>query len=406
MEITQVLKILSNPGNAMIKPGLERMMKIMQRLENPQFNYKVIHITGSNGKGSTATFIETGLIAEGFKVGKYSSPFIKNIHETISLNGQSISDEELINAFLPINSYNEKYQLGLSPFELLTALMFNYFAKKQIDYLVLEVGMGGKNDATNVVNPLVSIITNISLEHTNYLGNTLELIASEKAGIIKNNSFTIIADNGIELMNAVSKQTNNYVNVLKKYSYTVNLDFNNFTNQLNFNDRTYSLSMLGDFQALNFLCAYETFNYLKISQSAINYSALNSKIRGRLEVTGYAPLTIIDAAHNESGVRELVKSIQGIFKPSEVVIIIAILKDKNINQMLELLKNLTNTIIYTNIPDNPRSIEAVELAQIGCKKFIRQHVCENIGSAIKLAKTMNKKLVLVTGSIYLLSHVL
>lgn len=234
----EIADTLLNPGNANIKPGLERMHAVLDQLTNPQNNYKVIHITGTNGKGSTAAFIATGLIHAGFKVGKFMSPHIVRINECITINNQEIHDEDIERIYFIIEEINKAYTVEPSPFELLTLIMFYYMAEQKVDYLVLEAGMGGATDCTNVVDSIYSIITNVALEHTKWLGNTLEDIAKNKAGIIKNGK-TIIADNGIELLNAVKNKTTNYVNVLDKYQLELDLDDKNFKTMVIISLRAY-----------------------------------------------------------------------------------------------------------------------------------------------------------------------
>ncbi|MFN7094476.1 MAG: bifunctional folylpolyglutamate synthase/dihydrofolate synthase, partial [Burkholderiales bacterium] len=236
----EVIQHLIDPGNTQVKPGLDRMKQALALLANPNQQAKVIHITGTNGKGSTAAFIETGLIHAGYTVAKYTSPYIQQINETIRINGLPISDAELEENFFKIKAKIKQHDITLSPFEYLTVIMFYHIAKHQPDFLILEVGMGGENDATNVVEPLFSIITNISLEHTNWLGETLRDIAKEKAGIIKQGK-VIIADHTPELIDEVKLRTANYLNVLDEYSIEPVLDAVNFRTMVEINHQTYAL---------------------------------------------------------------------------------------------------------------------------------------------------------------------
>ena len=401
----EVSTALINPGNSNITPGLNKIEQILTILDNPQYKYQVIHITGTNGKGSTAAFIEAGLIHAGKSVGKYTSPYIKSINETIVLNHNPISDDDLNYHFWHLQPLLNINQIKLSPFELLTAIMFTYFAKHNIEYLVLEVGLGGQDDATNVVNSVISIITNIGLEHTNYLGNTLEDIASAKAGIIKN-GYTIIADNNPELIAAVKARTSNYVNVLDKYQYLIKLDSGKFHTQLQLFGEgcDYDLSLFGHFQAKNFLCAFEALQKLGINKDSIKFAAENTRHPGRLELRERDPLIVFDATHNADGAKSLVESLSGLYRRDEVVIITSILGDKNQLQMLNLLSNLANNIICTEIKDNPRSSKAEDLAAIATLFFENVKVIPNPLNALELARTLSKKLILVTGSLYLLSY--
>lgn len=409
----EVYAILNNPGNAIVIPGLDRIQQVLLKLGDPQHQYKVIHITGSNGKGSTAEFIATGLIHTGYKVGKYTSPYIKVINETITLNHQQISSAELEEQFYIIKEILTQYNLTLSPFEYLTVIMFNYFATHKIDYLVLEVGMGGTDDATNVVDPIISIITNISLEHTKFLGNTLTDIARAKCGIIKCGT-VIIADNKLELIKCVEAKTTAYTNILKKYKSDIKLDYDNFKTRLKFvknslepntsvQSNYYDLSLFGHFQANNFLCAYEVFKQLDINETSIKYAAENTKHRGRFEVIDTKPLVVLDASHNLAGAVELVYSLQGQYNPDDVMLVVAVLQDKDQDNMLREFAKISHHIICTSIPNNPRAMEAKELQVLAKRHIVDTAAISDPQEALSLAKSLDVSIIIVTGSIYLLT---
>lgn len=403
-----IIKHLIDPGYANIQPGLERMATALKILDNPQLTYPVIHITGTNGKGSTAAFIESGLLASGFKIGKFTSPYLFKINESIVLNHNLISDRELEECFFAIYPHLMTQQIELSPFEFLTVIMFYYFAQQNIDYLVLEVGMGGTHDATNVVHAKFSIITNIELEHTQYFGNSLDAIATEKIGIIKDGSQVIIADSKPELVDKIKTKTTQYVNVLTKYKPQITLNNLDFTTKLQFIDnqqlKRYELHLFGKFQAYNFLCAYEIFKNLGIVEEHIQFAAKHPQVKGRLEIISYNPLQIIDAAHNAAGVKSLYMSLHGIYKPSNVVIVTAILIDKNVPEMFTWLSKLSSTIICTSISDNRRSHLASDLAMFAKEKFDDVFTISPAQDALEFAKKLNKQMILITGSIYLLGE--
>jgi dihydrofolate synthase/folylpolyglutamate synthase len=421
----QIIDELTTKSNINITPGLDRIKILLNYLGNPQNNYKVIHITGSNGKGSTAAFIEAGLIHAKYKVGKYTSPHIYAINETITLNGVAISDNILEDTFIYVKNIVNIHNLLASPFELLTAIMFYFFSKNGIEYLVLEVGMGGENDATNVIlNPVYCIITNIALEHTNWLGNSLKDIAKEKTGIIKNNTPTVFADNSIELLVQIKKRTNYYTNILDKYLGSIVLDFINFKTILAINLEVsplgskdlmeiYSLNLFGKFQAYNFLCAYEVLSGLNIAAESIRYAAESAKWHGRLERIAINPEIIVDATHNESGAKVLYDTLAINYIPEDVVVITSILADKNIPAMLGYLNQISSTIIFTSITTTSRGLEASKLYDIyQSSGMIEDHasintICYSIEdplAALEFAKTLNKKLILITGSLYLIKH--
>ncbi len=391
---------LINPGNTNIIPGLERVHKILDILGNPQHRYQVIHITGTNGKGSTAAFLESGLVNGGYKVGKFTSPHITKINECIIINHKEISDTDLESIYFKIKELITVHNIELSPFEFLTTIMFEYFASYAIDWLILEVGMGGLKDATNVVNSKYSIITNVELEHCMWLGNTISEIATEKSGIIKA-GLTIFADNKPEVAEVISNKTTNYINVLSKFEFSIDLDLEHFRTLLNVDYKLYSLSLFGKFQAYNFLCAYAVFKDMGIADKHIKYAAENTVWPYRLMVLEKNPLVIVDATHNESGAKSLHDSLLGIYDPIDVVIVTSILRDKNVKAMLKYFAKLATSVIYTSIDNNPRGMKGADIANIGAVLFHNELCIDKPIDAINKAKQMNKKVIIVTGSIYL-----
>ena len=399
---TKLIDDLINLGNTKIIPGLERMHKILDILGNPQHKYQVIHITGTNGKGSTAAFLESALVRGGYKVGKFTSPHIRKINECITINHKEISNTELESCYFKIKELITVHNIELSPFEFLTSIMFEYFAIEAIDWLILEVGMGGLNDATNVVNSKYSIITNIELEHCMWLGNTISEIAVEKSGIIKS-GLTIYADNKAEVVEIISNKTSNYINVLSQYKFSINLDLENFRTLLNVDDSLYSLSLFGKFQAYNFLCAYTVLKDMEIADKHIKYAAENTLWPYRLMVLEKDPLVIVDATHNAAGAKSLHDSLLGIYDPNDVVVVTSILQDKNVKAMLKYFAKLATSVIYTSIDNNPRGMKASDMANIGIGMFSNELCIDRPRDAINKAKQMNKKVIIVTGSLYLLA---
>ncbi|MBY0378869.1 MAG: hypothetical protein K2P99_00555, partial [Burkholderiales bacterium] len=340
------------------------------------------------------------------------------INETICLNGCQISDEDIEKIFFIIQIAEIKCNIKLSQFELLTVIMFYYFKQCSIDFLVLEVGMGGKNDATNVIKqPICAVITNISLEHTQWFGNSLYDIAAEKSGIIKNCP-VIIADNSQELYAAVCGRATEVINILHKYNINTSLKFDNFTTNLSFTYKSdcthhqynYNLSLFGKFQALNFLCAYEVFNLLKISDSSIKHSAESTLWAGRLEQLSRNPSILLDATHNEAGAKALYETLSGHYNPSDVVIVTSILADKNIRGMLDYFKKIAQPIIFTSINCTNRGMDANTLYNIATDNLqdsdkIRFYNVDSPLEALFYAKSLNKKLIIITGSLYLLKQI-
>lgn len=405
-----IINELSNLNPPTTEFNNKLMLKALPLLGNPQNNYKVIHIAGTNGKGSTAAFLEEGLFQAGYKTGKFSSPHINKINECITYNKTQIDDNSLIKHYRELKSILSKNNIYPSSFEMLTLVMFSFFAEKKIDYLILETGMGGRDDCTNVVNSSYSIITNISLEHTQWLGNSLTEIATHKCGIIKN-GLTILGENIPELVSTAKKITSNLVLIDDLYDYTSRLDFKSFTTKLSIANKQndyyqFELSLFGHFQARNFLCAYTVLKDLGINMDSIRKAAKETVWLGRLQKISTYPLVIADASHNESGTKVLAKSLNRYRNKKESIIICSILKDKDIDKMLDNYSRISQNIIFCSISNQPRASNPFLLAKKARHKFKNIYVMPSAELALYQAKKMKKLLILISGSIYLLKTIL
>lgn len=403
MEINNLLDELYSYSMHGIKLGLENIKTLCKELGNPQNDYKIIHVAGTNGKGSTSTTIETILLEAGYKVGKYTSPHILKFNERIRANGKDIEDIDIVKYYELIKKII--HQTGIRPtfFEVTTAMMFKYFSDLKLDYVVLETGMGGRFDATNVCDAEICVITNVSLDHTEYLGDSIYKIAKEKAGIIKNCPKVIVADNNIEFLKAISEEKAQITNVLEKYSDAKKtLDFNRFITQIEIDNKLFNFSLFGDYQFKNFLTAYEVLKELNISDDIITTGCQKVVWQCRFEKYSENPLVILDGAHNVDGMQELCKVIKQGFKPQELVIITSILKDKDVKHMLLLMREISENIIFTSLEENPRGTSGeIILEQLEDKRGC--FVENNIKKAYEMAKKMNKKAIIVCGSFYTLS---
>lgn len=386
-----------------IKLGLENIKTLCRELGEPQKKYKIIHVAGTNGKGSTSTTLESILLESGYRVGKYTSPHILKFNERIRANGKDISDEDIVKYYELIKSVIAKTGVKPTFFEVTTAMMFKYFADLGLDYVVLETGMGGRFDATNVCEAQICVITNVSLDHTEYLGDTIYKIAKEKAGIIKNCKKVVVADNNLEFLRAISEEKAEIINVLEKYKDAhMKLDFEKFVTEIEIGAEKYYFSLFGDYQFKNFLTAYEVALQLGIDKEIIKKASQKVVWQCRFERYSQNPLVVLDGAHNEDGMRELCKTLKQGYKSSDVVIITSILKDKDIKHMLSLMREVTDNIIFTSLEENPRGstgekiIEQLEDKR-GCV------VENNMKKAYELAKSYDKKIIVVCGSFYTLS---
>lgn len=403
MNINELLDELYSYSMHGIKLGLENIKKICEELGNPQNSYKIIHIAGTNGKGSTATTLETILLEAGYSVGKYTSPHILKFNERIRADGKDISDEDIAYYYEMVKKAIENAKVKPTFFEVTTAMMFRYFQDKKVDYVVLETGMGGRFDATNITKADLCIITNVTLDHTEYLGDTIYKIAREKAGIIKECPKVIVADNNSEFLKAINEEKAKVINVLEKYKYAEEkLDFENFVTEIKIDGDIFEFSLFGDYQFKNFLCAYEAALELGISKEIIKKASKKVIWQCRFERYSNNPLVVLDGAHNPDGMTELKKIIEKGYKPEEVVAIVSILKDKDIKSMLKILKSISSTLILTSLAENPRGTSGEEiyrqLSNIdGCS------IENDLMKAYKKALDMKKKIILICGSFYLLS---
>ena len=403
--------ILDNPINSFINMGLDNIKIILNHLNNPQNKIKAIHVTGTNGKGSVVNYIYNGLRYQGYNVGKFTSPHIYKINETIIYNDLEINDIQLKYYYEIILPIMNRSQIKLSQFELLTVIMFLFFKDLAIDFAVIEVGMGGLLDATNVIqSPIISIITNIDLEHSQFLGNSYLDIIKHKCGIIKD-SEVVIANNNLELINYLTNNNYKYTNILNKYKYDIKLDYSKFITNIKLYDinnnlilKTY-LANFGFYQINNFITAYEVLKKLNISLQNIIKSANNTKLFGRLSIIANHPTIILDVTHNAHGANALITNFINHFSRDDIVIITSILKDKDISSMINSYNKISNQLIITSINNTPRGLNANNIIS-KLKDIPKNILIENDPKkALNLAKTFNKKIILISGSTYLLKEI-
>ncbi|WP_028856218.1 bifunctional folylpolyglutamate synthase/dihydrofolate synthase [Psychrilyobacter atlanticus] len=401
MNIDKTLEELYSLTNMGIKLGLDNIKNILKLMGNPQDNYKILHIAGTNGKGSTATILEASLLEAGYKVGKYTSPHIEKFNERIVVNREQISDERICSYYKKIRTLIEVNDLHPTFFEITTAMMFDYFKDCGCEYVVLETGLGGRFDATNVCHPEISIITNISMDHINILGDNLTDIAREKCGIIKD-SPVVIADSKPELITAVEKKTKDYVDVLKKYR---NVKFElteDFGTTIYIDNMEFNLSLYGEYQINNFLGAYEALKKIGISNKNIQDAVSKVFWPGRFEIYSKEdPIVILDGAHNVDAASRLKENILSKYRKNGVVTLVSILEDKDRDGILEEISKFSDEIIFTSLEDFHRGTSGSQLLDL-VSDFKDQIVEDNLIKAFELAKK-TKKVIVICGSFYLLS---
>ena len=437
MKINEVLKKIFNMRTInkriteeSLNQNNEKLKKIYELLGEPCKNKKIIHIAGTNGKGSTATFLENIFFAGGYSVAKFTSPHILKFNERILINKKMISDEDVVKYYEIVMELLEKNSFQINFFEIATFMALLYFEEKNPDFIFLETGLGGRYDATNVVNSTIAVITNISFDHVSLLGNSLDKIADRKAGIIKNRQLCIYAQNLTELENAVKKETDNSINVLKKYdNFQVELDTQNYKTIVmilenenldkfeNIEDKKnksklkkiFILPLFGKFQANNFLIAYEIAKIYDISDEIIQKGLDEISLAGRFEIFSQNPITILDVAHNDDSVRVLVENLNELFKNDEVIFILSILGTKDIANIFERILEKNYKIFITSLKEVTYGLSANEIkknlenANILINNIIFE---DNILDAYNQAKEMvleknsRYKAIVVCGSFY------
>ncbi|MBS3096912.1 bifunctional folylpolyglutamate synthase/dihydrofolate synthase, partial [Candidatus Woesearchaeota archaeon] len=393
----KILKYLYSLESPKIKLGLDRIQGLLGKIGNPEKELKCIHVAGTNGKGSVCAMIFCILKEAGYKVGLYTSPHLKRFNERIRVNGHFITDKEIVEYFLKVKPFitNQSF------FEITTAMAFLNFREKNVDFAVLEVGLGGRLDATNVAVPLVSAITNIGIEHTELLGKTIEKIAFEKAGIIKNNVPVVTGAKGraLEVIKKIARQRNAPLFLAKKYK---NIKFGYLNG--NFQQKNKDI-------ALTTINIFKKYNQIKINGKQIMNGIKKTKWQGRLEFV--SKNVLVDCAHNPSGFAVLKKELSIIKKQKNIknfIFVVGMQNDKDIPIMLKTIKPLISTIIFTK-SKNEKAAKPEDLLKnfnkLNQNKQIQIKIIENPKKALKYAKKISgkKDLIVVTGSIYLVGEV-
>lgn len=412
---------LSNFYKGTKKPSLSGMEFLMDKFGHPEKSSKVIHIAGTNGKGSCAEMMTNILIKAGYKVGKFIGPHLEKYNERISINNKNILDSEMENLIIKIkpkiDKYNNENELKITLFELLTTMAILYFYENNCDFIVLETGLGGLYDCTNVVTPLVSIITSIGYDHMHILGNSLLEIASQKAGIIKQDSKTVFAlseDNAVnEMIKNVCLEKNNklYIvdkNNIKNHSY--NQEFQKFDYK---EYKDILINLKGEKQVLNSIICIECIDILRKLSYVISDQVLRDGLKtivhkGRFEIINKNPLMIFDGAHNKPAIENFINSVKMYYENEKKVVVISILKTKDYEMILkELLKDENAVFIFTDGNDKNKFVEKEVLIEIA-KNYSRNENLYTIelNNVVKFVKEKySDRVTFFVGSFYVYGDV-
>ena len=362
-----------------IRLGLKNISGLMKSLGNPHNSFKSVHVAGTNGKGSVCAFISSILQKAGYKVGLYTSPHLFDFKERIQVNGEEISEETVVRLLDKIKPFIKDHTF----FEVITAIAFLYFSEQEVDIAIIEVGLGGRLDATNVITPLVSVITNISEEHTHYLGEKLDQIAFEKAGIIKSGIPVVSAAAGISLkvIQQVCSENNSELHIAKP--------------------RHLETSLKGDFQEENASVALKVIDLLegfKINDNAIKDGLHSAQWPGRMQFI--SKKLLLDCAHNPAGAAALAKELRKL-SYNKIVLVLGIMGDKDIPSICKHLEQFADEIIVTK-PKIDRAAEPEEIS----RHLAKSHIIEpDVCKAIERANACCRNgLVVVAGSIYLIGE--
>ena len=383
-------------GASAYKKDLSNTILLMNHLHNPEAKFKSIHVAGTNGKGSTSSMIASILQEAGYKVGLYTSPHLKDFRERIRINGDKISEDFVIDFIADNKSFFEANQLSF--FEMTVGLAFDFFAKKQVDVAIIEVGMGGRLDSTNVITPLLSVITNIGFDHTDFLGNTLSKIAFEKAGIIKSNIPVVIGEYEEETQSV-------FLDKAKIEDAPIYFAQDN-------PEVTYECVLLGDYQRKNLKTVLQAIDLLKtdfnIEENQIKLGLKNviqnTGLLGRWQILNTQPFTVCDTAHNSQGLKIVLDQIQKhTFEALHVVL--GVVNDKDLDSILPLFPK--NAKYYFCKPNVPRGLDADKLGEKANDFGLIGKVYDSVSEAYMNAKLLaqNTDFIYIGGSTFVVAEI-
>lgn len=409
------LPMFSRIGAAAYKKDLNNTIALCEFLENPHQKFKSIHIAGTNGKGSISHMLAAILQTAGYKTGLYTSPHLKDFRERIKVNGEMVSEQFVIDFTDKIKPVAEKTEPSF--FELTVAMAFEYFAEQQVDIAIVETGLGGRLDSTNIVTPELSIISNIGMDHMNILGETLEKIAEEKAGIIKEKIPVIIGEivpDTFPVFEKKAKEKNAPMIIASSerqvtdWRWEKNYLFVSVGDPHHASHKTYQLDLPGIYQAKNLLSVLEACNQLREKQWNITDNHIHEALKqvkkitglhGRWEILHHSPFVVVDVAHNEDGIKQLVQQIE-LTEHRNLHIVMGVVRDKEIENVLHLLPK--HATYYFTRAQIPRALTPEELQEQAARHGLKGNTYSTVNTALYAAslKAKAKDMIIICGSIF------
>lgn len=401
---TQIKQDLTSKEKFHIKLGLERVSAVLELIGNPQDSIKTIHVAGTNGKGSTSAMLAKILEKSNYKVGLYTSPHLVKYNERIKISSQDISDSDFSSLLEKVNAIASENDIILTEFEALTVVAFWYFQQQQIDIAVIEVGLGGRLDATNVINPILEIITSISLDHTERLGDSIEKVAFEKAGIIKPNSIVITNSNnaGLEIIKNKALDMGAKIELAPEASDVI---FKNGINQIKIGDKTYKTNLFGEFQGDNLSLAVKSLEVLQgkgFKIKNLNEALLNVYWPARMQFL--KPNVILDGAHNPSAAKALRETLDKNFPTQKRTWFFGALKNKDFKKNIEILFSPEDTVYFVGF-EAPNSCLYSDFIEVYSSKSA---FCLDIMQLFAIYDNIadDNNLAIICGSLYLAGQIL
>ena len=394
------------------RPGLERISELLRKMGNPQDNLKFVHVAGTNGKGSFCAMLSSVLSDAGYKTGLYTSPYVKYFNERMSIDGEMISNGELSEIVGYVRTFADEMEDKPTEFELICAVAFEYFYRNGCDIVVLEVGLGGRLDATNIIKTAeLSVITGISLDHTALLGDTVEKIAEEKAGICKAERPLLYGGRDEAAREVIKTHTEECKCKFTETDYSALKDVKYSLDGTEFSfgeEKGLKIRLLGSYQPYNVATVITAVQLLRregynISDSALRKGLLDTVWHARFERLSEKPTVIFDGGHNPEGVSAAVESVKAYFGSKRVRVITGVMKDKDYSFISKKIGEVCHEV-FTVTPDNPRALSAKEYADVFAALGVEAHPCQSIREAVSVALEKSLKdgaPIVALGSLYM-----